>query len=515
MTPRTRNAIGAISTFRVSSSKSQPTGSRRPHKKSRNGCSQCKQRHIRCDETRPICAHCTAASCQCSYPVAKPSKKSQKRRRDPGSEAEQQSTLGGTSVSSLDPIASHDSDAVAGSETASTQVSPPDVHQRLNLASLQAETATSSLQAVTSDYHSPPVVARSARGDSQQSDAPRLQLVHRYRQSIDGLPTLPTSFDRASDAVFTPQHLVLLFHSGSVPNMIGDQRNAVDIAIRHIMDAPYLLDEVLAFTAFHLATLHSDSATYLRFLATELQTRALDAFTRLTRDVPHDDKDTAVPRFLFSAILGRHALAESLTYCSTNFHEFIARFTTGIDLNRGIRSVCPPAWDHLYRSEMRPFLEVIRSVDRKIISPGDECTRLSRIMDASDLKEHTVQACRQAIVTLQWTFDICRGLDEVDFPQAASAFHVRVEPGYLHALRKHQPEALVILAYYGVILHRCRGFKAFGDAGRTLVRAIVGQLSNYWQDAITWPFQQVEDLHDPSLSNPKNSIDPGTSATVN
>ncbi|KAH7129222.1 hypothetical protein EDB81DRAFT_140116 [Dactylonectria macrodidyma] len=41
--------------------------SRRHHKKSRNGCLECKRRHIKCDEQQPICANCGAAEMRCSF----------------------------------------------------------------------------------------------------------------------------------------------------------------------------------------------------------------------------------------------------------------------------------------------------------------------------------------------------------------------------------------------------------------------------------------------------------------
>jgi hypothetical protein len=56
----------------------------------------------------------------------------------------------------------------------------------------------------------------------------------------------------------------------------------------------------------------------------------------------------------------------------------------------------------------------------------------------------------------------------------------------------NEPEAFVSLAYYGIVLHWCRGFLAFGQAGVPLIHAIVGQLSDYWQEALTWPFQMLQ-----------------------
>ncbi|KAK2682101.1 Zn(2)-C6 fungal-type DNA-binding domain [Fusarium oxysporum f. sp. vasinfectum] len=58
-----------------SKSKKSSTGSdralkpRRSHRKSRNGCGACKQRHMKCDESRPICLNCKISNrgSQCVY----------------------------------------------------------------------------------------------------------------------------------------------------------------------------------------------------------------------------------------------------------------------------------------------------------------------------------------------------------------------------------------------------------------------------------------------------------------
>ena len=40
---------------------------RRTHKKSRYGCRECKQRHIKCDESRPSCVNCSTVQRRCSF----------------------------------------------------------------------------------------------------------------------------------------------------------------------------------------------------------------------------------------------------------------------------------------------------------------------------------------------------------------------------------------------------------------------------------------------------------------
>ncbi|KAE9363312.1 hypothetical protein N431DRAFT_357806 [Stipitochalara longipes BDJ] len=45
--------------------------SRKGHKKSREGCFNCKRRKIKCQETQPACGNCTKKNLNCSYPAPK------------------------------------------------------------------------------------------------------------------------------------------------------------------------------------------------------------------------------------------------------------------------------------------------------------------------------------------------------------------------------------------------------------------------------------------------------------
>ncbi|KAJ5360705.1 hypothetical protein N7517_009896 [Penicillium concentricum] len=40
---------------------------RRTHRKSRNGCIECKRRHMKCDEKRPICSNCISSQRHCEF----------------------------------------------------------------------------------------------------------------------------------------------------------------------------------------------------------------------------------------------------------------------------------------------------------------------------------------------------------------------------------------------------------------------------------------------------------------
>ncbi|KAF5604918.1 sterol regulatory element-binding ECM22 [Fusarium subglutinans] len=47
----------------------KPYHSKRPHKKSRTGCRNCKARKVKCDEARPVCRSCRLRKADCVYPT--------------------------------------------------------------------------------------------------------------------------------------------------------------------------------------------------------------------------------------------------------------------------------------------------------------------------------------------------------------------------------------------------------------------------------------------------------------
>ncbi|KAL6880729.1 hypothetical protein J3F83DRAFT_765110 [Trichoderma novae-zelandiae] len=49
---------------------------RTSHRKSRNGCRECKQRHKKCDESWPTCLNCSITNRACSYRLTRPSHRS-------------------------------------------------------------------------------------------------------------------------------------------------------------------------------------------------------------------------------------------------------------------------------------------------------------------------------------------------------------------------------------------------------------------------------------------------------
>lgn len=281
----------------------------------------------------------------------------------------------------------------------------------------------------------------------------------------------------------------------------------VDIAIRYAVDCPYLIDELLAFAAIHLARVKPETASTWRHHATELQTRAVAYFSKDAENPnPESNVTYNVPRFLFATMLSLHVLAETLEYYRSDLDIFIDRYIECVQLHKGIRTVITPSWPDLLESELKPLLFVVTSQRPQDPSLGDECAPLHALIDACapesylaalDAEGAAARAgCHEAVRMLQWAFDLSTRLPQPGLPHGVSGFSIMIPAEFTDVLRRHVPEALVVMAYFGVLLHRTRRYWVCGNNGAFVIRAIADRLGPQWEDAMRWPLQVLVEEHD-------------------
>lgn len=446
------------------------TKQRRSHRKSRNGCIECKRRHMRCDEARPACNNCSMAERACVYPTQQDhslQRQQQQQQQQPRQHRQQQ-----YQQQYLYPQ------------------QPPQPQQQ------QPSPAESMSSSTLSSSHGYTTTPGQISSDELPRQAPGLQSLPSFNESFANTPASPS----APASSFTAQHLVLLHHAETAMenDFLGDGQNRgiIDISIRNAVETPYLIDQMLAFAAMHMAHKQPESAARYRHQATELQTRALSYFTKEADTLEPESNIHPAQRFLFATLLGLHVLAETLPCMRSDFQEFIHRFIRCIHLHKGIRSVSKPQWESLLKSEILPILELATLRYPSEPVHGNECEPLNALMDASDLDASSVGACRAAVQTLQWSFDLSARLPHQELPHAVTGFSAIVSAEFGEVLKKHRAEALIILAYYGVLLHRARKYWIFGDAGVFLIRHIASVLGDFWQEHMRWPLETLEQDHD-------------------
>ncbi|OAF98542.1 uncharacterized protein CC84DRAFT_1210777 [Paraphaeosphaeria sporulosa] len=414
---------------------------RRPHKKSRLGCQECKRRHVKCDEARPACRNCLTLDRTCIYP--------------PSPAHAQRPPL---AVSKLHPLSSSAGDVV----------STP--------AATTPSTATTSAVAHIS---TPSTFVLSAE-----------------------TPSLAVTSPAQHDALYPPvnmRHMELLSNFIMVTGPSLAHGHQLDPTFFHVLmpiasSAPYLMHQILALSAMHLSHTRPELAQFYHEEAMALQTQAL-AFLN---DSPIEiNSANCAPMLVFTSFLGMHALAEAVASSKNHADTFLDKYLSYSNLHRGVRAITAQSWDLLMQSNISPILtqaeQLIRTTSLNMQEQAKTVAdRLYRLLDDACVSTSSEEACRDAVSHLQLVYQTEASFDD-SVPtekQPAGliwAWPILLSGDFTDLLLRRTPEALVILCYYAVLLHRHRDLWLVGPAGRMLIEAITGSLGTYWKEWLDWP----------------------------
>lgn len=265
-----------------------------------------------------------------------------------------------------------------------------------------------------------------------------------------------------------------------------------------VLSKPFLLLEILALSALHLSRTRSEQADDYFAEAASLQIEALTLFDQQLGSITSDNCEAML---MFATMLGVHSLGEAVMASENNADGFLDRFVTYLNLHRGVRTIVSGAWNMLLQSSFSPLLNNASDQLRLAISQSPEqamfvAAELSRLLDNSDMNEESNAACRDAVARLKMVYQSECMVDGSVKSQRDStgliwAWPVLLSGVYTDLLQKRQPEALIILCYFSVILHRRRNLWFVDGAGRLLIEAVTKSLGSYWRHWLDWPNEMI------------------------
>ncbi|KAI1113241.1 hypothetical protein F5Y14DRAFT_441951 [Nemania sp. NC0429] len=262
---------------------------------------------------------------------------------------------------------------------------------------------------------------------------------------------------------------------------------------------PYLMDQLLAFSAAHMCTQKPDQALFYRKEATRLQTRALGLFNVAKATVTTDE---GLPAFLFSILLAHQILFDTLSI-RTDFPVFLDKLVTSFHFYAGVRTIAGESWNSIMTQyHQQTGLELSRKWK---LDKGSETIFAAELVHLSSRIRDTTTDLSVSIPCIE-ALDYLRNLLSVrDVPQSRSFRYINVfrwavivPPDFVRLIEQRRPEALIIITYYGVLIHNARDFWVFGDAGAFIIRSITRFLGSYWAEWLTWP---NEVLHATNCAN--------------
>ncbi|KAF1982596.1 hypothetical protein K402DRAFT_397322 [Aulographum hederae CBS 113979] len=229
-----------------------------------------------------------------------------------------------------------------------------------------------------------------------------------------------------------------------------DEGDGISLAVNASLESPFLLYQLLAFSACHLAFLRPErSAEFSRQAVAlqSLQTRAVSLFNAAWTKV---DGSNCVAVLLFSTALGHHLLADTLAKRTpTGLEAFIAHYVQCVELHRGIYTVAMSAWPLLMESHLEPVLSLSSSFTSRL-PKGRHCQPIKTLLDsAEELAETDKQACMQSVHYLQIGFDAVFAKEEGEHGirhQMIFLWSMLAPPELTRLLASRRPEVLVLLA---------------------------------------------------------------------
>lgn len=291
------------------------------------------------------------------------------------------------------------------------------------------------------------------------------------------------------------QHAVLLTHVMTDPSLfelgdrIGEHFSNICFVFDEAQKSPFLMYQLLAFSARHLAFLHPESAASYLQQAVRLQTHGLALYNTATAAGYPLDEAGCTSVLLFSVFLGHHVLTDTLSARNYDgWPAFAASFRRSTSVQRGISAVARSAWPLLLQTELHPILSGSSLINSRA-PRGCQCQAVLQWIESSLLSdEGQKETYRLVLRYLQLGYDLLEDNELIDGNRFRMVFSwpLLIPAEFSTWLEEGKPEALVIFIYYAVLLKHAKTLWPIQDAGDYILDLIKDGLEprwHYWIEA--------------------------------
>lgn len=263
-----------------------------------------------------------------------------------------------------------------------------------------------------------------------------------------------------------------------------------DACIRHGLQHPFLMIQILAASSLSMSISRPEQRDFYHQHAVRMQAEALAGFHAIYRL----DEGNIVPAFLMSSLVALHSFCETFTFRHDEFNPTLDALINCISLLRGVRSVIGDWWPFLLASEIGPILITAHERREKFDNNTYRLDNLRTLVASADVSNASKAAYDIALQELEILYAIQQDMDDPEAMDSANmilSWLVVIPKEFVEALSARRPEALIILAYYAIMLHRRKQFWAVGDAGQFLIKHIAAHLGNHWNDYLDLPLSAI------------------------
>ncbi|KAI1471261.1 uncharacterized protein F4812DRAFT_413317 [Daldinia caldariorum] len=409
---------------------------RRPHRKSRAGCHNCKQRRVKCDELKPICGNCSRFSIPCGF-----------------------------------------SPHLCGSEKSKNIL--PDVPIRRKRGRPRKDWS-----AITRDSapHGEDEVGESSE-TTGSSPGPSL---------IKGPISSPQ---------LTVDELELLYHYLTDPNFSHGDKLMWQVKVpRLAFSHHYVLHLILAVSAFHLMRVDPSRAEHFRKLADTHHSIGIRQATKL---FPQLSTENCAPLYVAAVFACACGFAKEPTPGNLLI---IAEGceVPWLDLLRGVRLIVENiGLEHVFCGVLGPFpppepKEPTETDEYQVdfVSWEEPLQKLSALVSTAPSSAQEIY--NSTFECLTWCFHETYGTSTAPKSLIFGQLHVimawiyKLDEGFVEFIRQKQSTALIILAYFCILLSSLEYYWFLQGWANHICRGITNSLDPSYEHWLEWPREQIE-----------------------
>jgi len=436
-----------------------PAKRRRPHQKSRTGCFNCRRRRVKCDEERPRCGACIRREVSCDYP-------------EPG-----------------EPYAVNDEAVDTRADQVGRAPRPQSASSTRAIYSPPGQSAAGTPATVTATPGTDAVASASSVAVSFNFSIQDLALLHHWTvcTSVDFFKT--SELDSLWQVVF-PQ--------------IGFQY-------------PFVTHAILSLAALHLANIEGTKNSQYVVEATRHHEEALKGFHEVVRHVSVENSEALLAWSLINVIYVfgiSKQLSDSPQDSSPSLQKDRVLGAEWIPILRGVQAVLGPTHIHLRTGRMLQIIDIGNwyELDPDCAAPEEMDTQLCRMRETwknsgdDEVYEEALRILRQCrMFILQFDTLDSKTLKGWSCNRGWSgplAFIYFAPQPYFTLLHQRQPPALILFAFFGVLIHGLNHYWFMEGWGKAIVEVVDELLGSYWRPWLVWPLEAVGINRSPDWNRP-------------
>ncbi|KAI0380758.1 hypothetical protein F5Y04DRAFT_91353 [Hypomontagnella monticulosa] len=258
-----------------------------------------------------------------------------------------------------------------------------------------------------------------------------------------------------------------------------------DLAIQY----PYLLHLILALAALHMRSTAPEQTKFLERIADEHQAKAIPLFREA---LATSSAETVLPLFACSCLFVPYYFAAAKDASSLLFNEETGLLAEWLVLIQGCAAITVQHNATIMRSPLRVILGDLHTPKVEDFSNGPTDARLVHLEEELPIAPEHREAYAQVMVHLRLCFYLSDGADTpLNRKNAALRFPPLMGKRFREHLAGKHPAALIIMAYWCVLLHRVEDRWWLKERVEPLLLKIEELVPREYTSLMSWPLEEV------------------------